>query len=55
MLQKLLSKGGERAKEIIASFTPAFESKKAYLDYIDTLASSGDRIEYQDDKAVIKL
>lgn len=55
MLQKLLSKGGERAKGIIASFTPAFESKKAYLDYIDTLASSGDRIEYQDDKAVIKL
>ena len=51
----LLSNGAERAKDIIANFTPDFESKDAYLNYIDSLVSVGDRITYTEDGATIKL
>ena len=51
----LLSNGAARAKDIIANFTPAFESKDAYLNYVDSLVSVGDRITYTEDGATIKL
>lgn len=55
MLTMLLSNNGERAKSIKSSFKPAFESKEAYLNYIDTLEDSRERIEYNGDEAIVKL
>ena len=55
MLYLLLSDGAKRAKEIIDNFDPAFPTKKAYLDYLDSLNRSGDRIEYSEDCATVKL
>ena len=53
MADMLLSNGAERAKRIISEFVPAFESKKAFLDYQDSINSKGDRIIYNDDGSVI--
>jgi hypothetical protein len=39
----------------VEEFEPQFESAKAYLDYIDSLNCTGDRIEYTEDEAKIKL
>lgn len=55
MLYILLSSGGERAKKIIADYKPPFASFKEYLDYMDSLNSSGDRIEYREGQATVKL
>ena len=55
ILTILLENNGERAKKICAEYTPAFESKEAYLEYLDSFNSSGDRIVYNDDNAKIKL
>ena len=52
MASILLSNGAERAKNIISEFKPAFESKKAFLDYQDSLNTSGDRITYNDDGSI---
>ncbi len=49
MLNLLLKDNAKRAKEIIADFKPLFATQKDYLDYIDTLNSSGDRITYNED------
>ena len=49
MLTLLLSDEAERAKKIIEGFKPQFESKEAFLSYVDSLYDSGDRIEYNDD------
>ncbi|MBQ7039104.1 MAG: amidohydrolase [Clostridia bacterium] len=49
MLSLLLENGGERAKKIKEEFTPRFASFREYLDYIDGISSSGDRIEYNGD------
>jgi len=53
MLTVLLGNGAERAKEIIDSFVPEFESKEAFLNYVDSLNSSGDRIEYREDGTAV--
>lgn len=56
MLLLLLSDDAKEAKKIISEFKPEFASKQDYLDYIDTLNSSGDRIIYKDNStAEIKL
>ena len=49
MLHLLLSDGAARAKKILSDFKPQFEGKEAYLAFIDSLASHGDRIDYRDD------
>jgi len=49
MLELLLKDGAVRAKEIKESFVPEFASAKDYLDYMDSLFSSGDRIVYRED------
>ncbi|MBE6607150.1 MAG: amidohydrolase [Ruminococcaceae bacterium] len=49
MLLVLLGNGAERAKKIIEEFKPLFPSKEAYLEYMDAINSSGDRIVYNDD------
>ncbi|MBO5968510.1 MAG: amidohydrolase [Clostridia bacterium] len=55
MLSLLLSNGAERAKKIVEEFEPQFESAKAYLDYIDSLNCTGDRIEYSEGEAHVNL
>ncbi len=52
MAKLLLENGGARAKEIIENFTPAFESKEAFLAYQDSLNSSGNRIDFGDEETV---
>ena len=54
MLYLLLKDGGKRANEIKSNFKPRFTIKE-YLDYTQKMFSSGDRIEYTDDGAKIKL
>jgi len=49
MLNILLSDGANRAYKIIEEFEPAFDSTKAYLDYVDEINCSGDRIVYEED------
>jgi len=49
MAYLLLSDGAARAKKIISEYNPLFPSKEAYLSYVDSLNSSGDRIVYRED------
>lgn len=55
MLYLLLSDGAKRAEKIIDEFTPLFATKKEYLSYVDSISASGDRIDYREDEAIIKL
>lgn len=55
MLKMLLENDAELAKRVMKEYKPVFNGKKEYLDYIDSLASSGDRIDYSDNKAVVKI
>ncbi len=54
-LYALLENGGERAKEIISSYKPAFASKDEFIQYLETLNRSGDRITYSEGSAKIDL
>ncbi len=49
MLKLMLSDGAKRAKEILKNFVPLFPSAKAFLDYQDSICTSGDRIVYNAD------
>ncbi len=49
MLYLLLSDNAARAKKVIEEYKPMFPSKKAYLEFMDGLATSGDRIKYEDE------
>ena len=51
----LLENGAERAKKIMADFTPKFASAKEFLAYQDSLNDSGDRIIYTDGEATVRL
>ena len=55
MLHLLLENEAQRAKAVVANFTPAFPSIRAYLEYIDTLTCRGNRIVYTDGGAEVKL
>jgi hypothetical protein len=55
MITLLLENNAARAKEIINKFTPLFPTFKAYLSYLDSLNSSGDRITYNAGEAIVKL
>ena len=55
MLTLLLQNGGERAKKIVSEYKPLFPSAKEFLAYQDSLNDSGNRIEYKDGEAVIRL
>ena len=49
MLSLILGNGAERAKKIIAEFEPLFKSAREFLDYQDSINTSGDRIIYHED------
>ncbi len=55
LLNLLLKDGALRAKEIVADFIPRFESKEQFLQMLDSLASSGERIVYSEKGATISL
>lgn len=54
LLYLLLKDDAKKAKEIIAEFKPKF-GRKEYIEYIGSLFDSGDRIEYSDNGAKIRL
>jgi len=49
VLLELLGNGALRAKQIISEFVPQFESKGAYIDYLESIFTEGDRITYNED------
>jgi hypothetical protein len=51
----LLEDGAALAKRIVDEYEAPFESAKAFLDYQDSIACSGDRITYTECGAEIKL
>ncbi len=55
MLRLLLENNAARAEQILADFTPLFKTAQDYLAYVDTIRSEGDRIEYTEDGAKIRL
>lgn len=55
MLTLLLENGACEAKKIVSEFKPLFASAKEFLDYQDSLSCSGDRIEYSDGEAKVRL
>ena len=55
MLLLLLQDEGKRAKQIVADYKPLFDSKEAYLAYMDSLNASGDRIVYNEDETVAQV
>ncbi len=55
MLLILLSDGAKRAKKVIEEYKPLFTSKEEYLAFMDSMNSSGDRIEYTDSFAKINI
>ena len=54
MLTLLLENGARRAKTVVSEFTPMF-TKEEFLAYQDSLNVSGNRIDYGEGKAEIKL
>ena len=56
MAKLLLENGAACAKQIISDFNPEFPSAKAYLDYMDSLNTSGKRISTLDeDTLAVKI
>lgn len=49
MLRLLLQNDAAQAKKIVSEYKPLFKSRKEYLDFMDSLDCSGDRITYGDD------
>ena len=51
----LLENNAAKAHKVLNSFSPLFKSGKEYIEFLNTLSSSGERIEYLDKKACVKL
>ena len=52
MLLLLLQNNAERAKKILDEYKPQFKSKDEYIEFIDKIRTSGDRIDYSDEGCV---
>ena len=55
ILHLLLKDEAARAKEVIEAYEPQFKTTSDYLEYIDSICTSGDRITYTEDSATVKL
>lgn len=55
MLTLLLQDNAKRALEVIKNYQAPFVSKEAYLAYLDSLCSEGERITYQEEQAIVRL
>jgi hypothetical protein len=49
MILILLGDDAKRAKKVVAEYKAPFASIKEYIDYMDSLVDSGERIEYTED------
>lgn len=49
MLYILLKDNAQRAKKVVEEYVPMFNGKEGYMEYMDALMDSGDRIKYTDD------
>lgn len=49
----LLENQGEKAKQIVAGYTPAFASKQDYFAYVDALDMNRQTVSYADDGTVL--
>ena len=54
MLYLLLKENAKRAKEIVANYKPQYTIKE-YVEFMDSLNRTGDRIEYSEDNIKIDL
>ena len=54
MLYLLLKDDAEKAKEIVANYKAPYTIKE-YLDFMESLNRSGDRIEYTENEAKVSL
>ena len=55
MLYELLKDDAKLAKQVVENFVPRYPSIKAYLEFMDSLESSGDRIVYTNGKAEARI
>ena len=55
MLLLLLQNNAERANKIIEEFNPMFKTKEEFLNYVDSINCSGDRITYNEDNSVAEI
>lgn len=55
LLYLLLSGDGKRAKKVISEYKATFGSKEEFLEFVDSIWCSGDRILYEGDSATVKL
>ena len=55
MLYLLLSDGAKEGIRIKEEFTPMFASKEEYFDYIEQFYAEGNRIEYSDGEAKVRV
>ncbi len=55
MLHILLSNGGAEGIRVKKEFKPIFASPKEYFDYIERFYSAGNRIDYRDGEATVKI
>jgi len=52
MLYILLKDNAQRAKKVVEEYVPMFNGKEGYMEYMDSLMDSGDRIDYCDGENV---
>ncbi len=55
ILTLLLSNHAERAKNVIDQYDAPFKSRQEYCEYLDSVFTFGDRIDYTNDRALIRL
>ena len=55
LLRMLLCDGAKKAREVIESYEAPFASIKEYIEYLDSLKRSGDRISYGDKSVEVSL
>lgn len=55
MIEMLLENGATVAREIVLGYKPEFASREEYFKYVDKFISKGNRIEYSEKEAKIKL
>ena len=55
MIHILMSNRAERAMQVIRESRPYFANKTEYFKYIDSLSFNGERIEYNNNMATVKL
>lgn len=55
LLTMLLENGAERAKRIVAEYQPRFSTARDYLNFVDAISTSGDRITYTESGAATRF